>query len=240
MDEDKHRDKAIDALEKSLHYNPNLTEAQQILVRQVRSHHRDANEAITKEKTAEEPVAHDQFLKEDDEEEHKGVLRRLLAEVAVTFGLDVLHRDLMFAYRRQPKEIQILIKIILLILGLRVAALVFQFVCWLLFLPVTILGATAALIAPELAGGGLLTMLVIGGIAYLCHKNNINPFLALMALNIADGNRRGNNRDMLMAAGVYEMVKDGDRRPQDRVHRDPYYRGPYYRPYRWYDWHYWW
>jgi hypothetical protein len=130
---------------------------------------------------------------------------------------------------------QFVIKIILFILGLRILGCIFQILCWFLFLPVTIVSAATSAIFPELFGGGLLTVLVIGAIAYCCHKNGINPFLALFVLNLADGNRRGNNnRDILFAAGAYEMMKDGDR-PRPR-----YYRDPYYHPYRWYHWHYWW
>ena len=247
LDEVKHSDKATDALEKCLRYNPKCTEAQQLMVRQVRLRHRQKTEPLVNDNKL--SIASDKSAtaeqKEDGEsqqleEEHKGVLRCLLTEVAITFGIDGLYRDALQAYHRQPSELQLLIKIVLLVLCLRLVGAFLQLICWLLFLPITIVAATTSFIAPELASGGLLTMLVIGGIAYWCHRNNINPFLALFALNLAEGNRRGNNRDILMAAGVYEMVKDGNRRPQDRVHHDPYYyrRGPYYH--RWYHWHYWW
>lgn len=44
---------------------------------------------------------------------------------------------------------------------------------------------------PNLFDGSPQSMILLAGIAYLCYRNGINPFHALMMLNMLNGNRRG-------------------------------------------------
>jgi predicted Zn-dependent protease len=92
LDEVNHSQKATDALQECLRYNPRNTEAQRMLVRQLQSGHRGKHEATSKKKEELKAASRDKESHSEDsnsemEKEHKGVIRLCLA--MLSFRLDL-------------------------------------------------------------------------------------------------------------------------------------------------------
>lgn len=63
---------------------------------------------------------------------------------------------------------------------------------------------------PNLFDGSILSMICLAGIAFMCHRNGINPFQVLMMMNIVGGNRgRGRGMQHMGMAGMgYGMLRN--------------------------------
>jgi hypothetical protein len=65
---------------------------------------------------------------------------------------------------------------------------------------------------PNLFDGSLPSIVILGAIGYLCHRNGVNPFHAIGMINMITGNRRGgggmNMQRMGMAGMGYGMFRN--------------------------------